>query len=179
MKKFVVRFYAALFAVSLFWMWIRGDDRFFVHPEWPDPVDAETLWRGLALGVCTAVAVVVFSRLASRYFEWARRIEREFAKLLGPLRPREIVVVSVMSGICEEAFFRGALQPTLGWSLTTLLFGLMHIGPSLKFLPWTFSALVLGGILGWYYEVNGTLLAPVIAHFLINLVNLTFIRRKS
>ncbi|RJO66642.1 MAG: CPBP family intramembrane metalloprotease [Myxococcales bacterium] len=175
--KVVFYFYAGLFFVALAWIWLRGDPHFFVHPEWDGPLDGQSLLRGAGLGLATALAVVILSRLSSIYFAWARSLEREFAELLGPLSFMEIVVIAVLSGVAEEAFFRAALQPTLGWAAATIIFGLLHVGPSRSFLPWTLSAFVLGGLLGWYYTHTGTLVAPVVCHTAINLVNLTFIQR--
>lgn len=40
----------------------------------------------------------------------------------------QVVSVSVAAGVAEEAFFRGAMQAEWGQLLTSLLFGLVHIG---------------------------------------------------
>ncbi len=174
--KTVVLFYLGLLAAAWVWTWLRGDLNPFVHPDWQSANHLPIL-KGLGLGAATAIAVVVLSQLASVYFEWARRMELEFIRLLGPLRTLDILVLAVLSGVCEEALFRGAMQPTLGLALTTLIFGLMHIGPSLAFMPWTLSALVLGGVIGYYFEITGTLAGPIVCHILINLINLSFMQR--
>lgn len=177
--KLVVAFYSMLMGIAILWSLIRGDSMLLTHPDFQGDLNGHYILRCIGLGVSTAMAVVILSRLAAIHFEWARLLEAEFAALLGPLNASEIVLISLFSGIAEEAFFRGAMQPTLGLFLTTIIFGILHIGPKLIFLPWTVTALVLGGILGWYFEITGTLIAPVTCHVLINLVNLSFIRRVA
>ncbi len=174
--KLVSVFYGVMLAMALLWMMFRGDPQLFVHPGWRFPVTPEHVGKGLALGAASAVLVVVVTRLLSVYFEWARRLEIEMAKLLGPLSYLDVLVISIFSAVGEELFFRGAMQPTLGLTATTIFFGFLHIGPSRTFIPWTLSAFIIGGVFGWYYEINGTLAAPISAHFLINLVNLNQIR---
>ena len=83
-----------------------------------------------------------------------------------------------MSGFAEEAFFRGALQPRVGWLAASVLFGLAHFAPSRALLPWTGFAIVAGGILGGLYAATGNLLAPVLAHALVNALNLRWLSRR-
>ncbi len=175
----VVFFYGALMAAAMGWAWLRGDSMVFVHPEWLGRISETDIIRGVALGLATAIAVVVLSRLSVAYFQWSRNLERDFGRLLGRITIVDILVIAFFSGIAEEAFFRGAMQPAIGWVATTLLFGLLHIGPSKQYIPWTISALALGGLLGWYFEQTGTLAAPIVAHVLINLINLMFIRKAN
>jgi membrane protease YdiL (CAAX protease family) len=74
--------------------------------------------------------------------------------------------------VAEETFFRGALQPTLGWLPASLIFGLVHFAPRRELLPWTGFALCVGMVLGALFESTGNLVAPIVAHVGINAVNL-------
>ena len=47
----------------------------------------------------------------------------------GRRRSASLVLVSIFSGVGEEAFFRGAVQQEFGLVVASLLFGLAHIGP--------------------------------------------------
>ncbi len=38
----------------------------------------------------------------------------------------DILIISIMAGICEEIFFRGVLQPMIGLMLTSFIFILLH-----------------------------------------------------
>jgi membrane protease YdiL (CAAX protease family) len=110
-------------------------------------------------------------------FEWARQLHRSFRGLLGTLHARDIFVLALASSVGEELFFRGALQPWLGLLPTTALFALVHIGPGLRFLPWTVSAFVAGLGFGLLFQTFGDLGAPIAAHFTINYLNLEYITR--
>src|SRR5690606_1865731 len=128
---------------------------------------------GLALGL----VVVFLSRLAVHRFDWARRLHNDFRGILGPLSAREILVLAVASSVGEELLFRGALQPIMGVWAQAIVFALLHIGPGLRFLPWTVSAFALGLVFGWMFQLTGDLGGPIVAHFAINYLNLHFIAR--
>lgn len=176
--KFVAIFYFVLFVVAQVWSYLRGDSSLWVHPKWEGMIEPEQIVVALLIGICTAVFVIVLSQLGSVYFEWARKLEKLFGNILGELKLYEIIAIAVLSGVGEEAFFRGAMQPTLGIWFTTLVFGLLHIGPEKAYIPWTISAFAIGGVFGYYFEATGSLVAPVVAHTLINFVNLYFIQKK-
>ncbi len=86
-----------------------------------------------------------------------------------------IAGLAIASGVAEELLFRGAMQGSLGWALTTIFFGIAHVPPSRSLIPWTLSALVVGAGFGALYLVTGELLAPVVAHVVINHENLHFL----
>jgi membrane protease YdiL (CAAX protease family) len=128
---------------------------------------------GLALGL----GMVFLSRLAVHRFDWARRLHNDFRQILGKLSAREILVLAVASSVGEELLFRGALQPIIGVWAQAVVFALLHIGPGLRFLPWTVSALAVGLLFGFLFQMTGDLGAPIVAHFAINYMNLHFIAR--
>lgn len=128
---------------------------------------------GLALGL----VVVFMSRLAVHRFDWARRLHNDFRQILGKLSYKEILVLALASSIGEELLFRGALQPIVGVWAQAIVFALLHIGPGLRFLPWTASALVIGLLFGFIFQLTGDLGGPIVAHFAINYMNLHFIAR--
>jgi membrane protease YdiL (CAAX protease family) len=129
------------------------------------------------IGLAIGLAVVFLSRLAVHRFDWARKLHSDFRGILGPLTGREILVLALASSIGEELLFRGALQPMIGVWAQALVFALLHIGPGLRFLPWTVSAFALGLLFGWLFQVTGDLGGPIVAHFAINYMNLHFIAR--
>lgn len=131
------------------------------------------------VGVAFGLAVVFLSRLAVHRFTWARRLHRDFRGLLGVLPPRDVLVLAIASAIGEELLFRGALQPWLGLWLSAAIFALLHIGPGLRFLPWTLSSLVVGLAFGVMANELGDLGAPIAAHFVVNYLNLGYIVRTE
>ncbi len=85
---------------------------------------------------------------------------------------RQAWLLALASGIGEEALFRGALQPVVGLWWTSLLFAAAHFVPRRELLLWSVFSLLAGLLLGGLYEATGNLLAPTIAHVVINGVNL-------
>lgn len=88
-----------------------------------------------------------------------------------------ILMVAVLPGICEEAFFRGALQNLLvrwtgrisvGILLTAFIFSFLHF-QFLGFLP----RFILGLMLGYVYAYSGSLWMAMIGHFVNNGVDVT------
>ena len=86
-----------------------------------------------------------------------------------------MVVLAVASALGEEIFFRGALLPAIGLAGSSLVFALLHVGPKLRFLPWTISSLVAGLLFGQLFLWSGDLAGPIAAHFTVNFLNLRFL----
>lgn len=134
---------------------------------------------GPALGIVVGLVVVWLTRVATRRFAWARELNASFRDLLGELGGREILILALASSIGEELLFRGALLPWLGIWAQALIFALLHVGPSKRFLPWTASAFVLGVAFGELAWRSGSLGGPIAAHFVINFMNLRFLVRTG
>lgn len=86
----------------------------------------------------------------------------------------QIFVVALVPAVCEELFFRGALQQILRQRignlhlailLTALIFSLAH-GDIYGLAP----RFVLGVLLGYLYCLSGSLLVNVTAHFVNNAI---------
>jgi uncharacterized protein len=129
------------------------------------------------IGVAIGLAVVFLSRLSVHRFDWARRLHRDFRGLLGNLSARDCFILAAASSVGEELFFRGALLPWIGLVPSTIIFALLHIGPGLRYLPWTVTALVVGFGFGGLHLGLGDLGAPIAAHFTVNFLNLGYIVR--
>lgn len=128
------------------------------------------------LGAVVAAVVVWMTRGLVRRTRWAERLHIAFRELLGPVTGNQIAFFAVSSGIAEELFFRGALQPAVGIIVASLVFGLVHIGPNRAFLPWTLWAIAMGFVFGGVYWLTGSLVGPILAHAAINYENLHFIQ---
>lgn len=150
------------------------------HPEpWLalDPLARHGLSAGLGLGV--AIVTVLVSQRWTRTFRWARALHLSFREVLGGLGGGGILLLALASGLGEELFFRVGMQPTLGYVATSLIFGVVHIGPDRRFLPWTLFAVVMGFALGGIYQASGSIVGPILAHVSINAANLGFIVRHD
>jgi membrane protease YdiL (CAAX protease family) len=166
----VFGFYAIMAGVAVVAMWRRGDlDTFGPGLEW-------LAWgKALGGGLGAGLLMVAASRAATGRFEWAAQLAEEFRGLIGRLKAREALAVALMSGIAEEALFRGVLQSALGLWLAAAIFGVLHIGPNKRFLPWTGMAFVAGLVFGGLFAWTGNLLAPILAHVTVNYLNLRFL----
>ncbi len=169
----VILLYGSLTMTAFAIGWLRGDlDLYRLN-------GSTTTWllASPIVGIALGLGFVGLSKWSVRRWKWARRLHQDFRAILGRLSTEEILVLAVASAIGEELLFRGALLPWLGIWPQAVIFALLHIGPSRRFLPWTFSALLIGLAFGWLYQATGDLGAPIVCHFTINCLNLHFISR--
>jgi membrane protease YdiL (CAAX protease family) len=159
--------YLALGAVALGWGSLRGQPNVW-HLAGHDPA----VLAGVVSGLAAGLAIVFASRMALYRFEWARALHRELRHLLFPLSDLEIVVLAAASSVGEEMFFRGAMLPAIGLLGSSAVFALLHIGPKAHHLPWTASSFGAGLLFGGIFIWTGDLTGPVVAHFLVNFLNL-------
>ena len=172
-----VLLYAGMAGVALVWrVFIQGEPMFFVSTSVQD--QGWMLWRDGALGVGAGLGVVLLSDLLTTRTQWGEALSRRLAQAVGPLTWSQCIVLALVSGLGEEMFFRGALQPAVGLGWASLLFGLMHFAPERALLPWTGFAAVMGVVFGLLYLGTGNLLAPILAHGVINGVNLPRLVRR-
>lgn len=163
-------FYGVLLLLAWGFSALAGDPLFYAEAG-----DAARGWRPLrdtAAGVVAGALVVLLSRELATRTRAGEALARALAAVLGPLSLRSCVVLALASGVAEEAFFRGALQPHVGLVAASLLFGLVHFVPRRDFAPWTAFAVAAGFLFGWLFEATGNLWAPVLAHVLVNAINL-------
>jgi membrane protease YdiL (CAAX protease family) len=163
-------FYAALLSAAVVLNGVRDGDALPLGDSIP---------FSLASGTVTACGTVALSIFFYRLLPVLHRLSDELAPLLvDGAKGRYLVLVSVFSGVGEEAFFRGALQPVLGLVLTSLLFGVLHVGPDRRYLVWSLWAVAAGFLFGFLYQWTGGLLAPMTAHVLHNAATLLLWRRS-
>ena len=135
------------------------------------------LGLSLSLGAALALLVVATTPRLLERAAWARALHDELKEIIATLSTSEVTLLALASGLAEELFFRGALQPALGLLSSSLIFGALHIGPKRAFLAWPLWAFVMGLIFGAIFELTGVLWGPVLAHVWINQRNMSFIRR--
>lgn len=151
---FAALFYGSLTLVAVVWATLRGFDLRLA-------VDS----LSLALGIMSPLVTVSLGLLAYRLLPVLRTIAEELApRLLEGASRGTLVLISVLSGVGEEVFFRGAVQQEFGLMVASILFGVVHVGPDRRYLVWTVWALLAGFLFGVLYDVTGGLLAPILAH---------------
>jgi hypothetical protein len=174
--RWVVIFYGALGAAAVAWRF--GADGMLPWRSSPDgPLPPP--WLRLGLGLAAGLALVAASRLLTARSHAGRALAEELARLLGPLSEQRAVGFALASGVAEEAFFRGALQPQVGLLAATLLFAAAHFVPRPGLYLWSLFALVAGALFGALFEATGDLLAPALAHVVVNGMNLRWLARRT
>ena len=160
--------YLVLAVAGLLWIgWQRGAIPLALFL--PPPREA---WIDAFAGLGAAAALLAAWALARRWLPIAAALETRLRASLGPVSAAEAWGLALLSGVAEEVFFRGAMQPAWGWPAATLLFGLLHSGRGRELLVWTASALLAGAVLGGLMAWRGTLLAPILCHVAVNAVQL-------
>lgn len=142
-------------------------------------LDRGSWWIDLGIGLVAGGLLIGVWDGVRRILPAARALEAELAELVGTLGTSEVFGLAVISGFAEELFFRGAVQTAWGWLPATVLFALLHAGPGKTFRVWTGFAAVAGVTLAGLMIWRGNLLAPVVAHMLVNGVNLSRLSRLS
>ncbi len=170
-------FYGALAIAAVVWRAGFYHERIFLAPG-TDPAAPIDWFRDVGLGIMVGLAIVVLSNLATRFTDWGENLSRAMAEALGPLSVADAVLLAFASGLAEEMFFRGALQPRAGFVMASLLFGLIHFVPRREFYPWTVFAVVVGFVFGWLFMATGNLVAPIVAHTVVNGINLPLLVRQ-
>jgi membrane protease YdiL (CAAX protease family) len=163
-------FYGGLIVVATLWNFLRGREFHFL---------GDSVTFGIALGLSSAVMTVSLGILLYRVSRVVREVSDELAPMLvdgGSLR--DLLLISLFSGVGEELLFRGAVQPEFGLVVAAILFGALHIGPDRRYLFWTVWAMLAGLLFGGLYVVTGGLLAPVIAHVFHNAATFALWRRS-
>lgn len=168
-------FYGAMSAVSVgVAVGLQGRNPWFVPDTTPAP-----LWVQIGAGLAAGGAVVAASRWLDRNTGWSKRLTQNFRQTLGPLRRRDIAAIAFCSGVGEELLFRGVLMPWIGIVGSSVVFGLVHVGPDRTWLPWTALAVAMGFGFAGLAKGTGTLTAAVVAHATINGVNLLLMQREG
>lgn len=165
--------YGALMAVAVLWRYLAGrSGPFTVNPV-----------RSAPLIEAAVVAVVFLLHVLLDLYgpRLSRSIARMFSSLqevLGRISPAEAAALAALSAFGEEAFFRGTLQPALGFWPALLIFALSHFPARRELLLWPLYALLVGLALGYLVVLAGDIWSAVLLHFLINLFSLLYMSRQ-
>lgn len=143
--------------------------------------------RGARSSVClaTALGAVGLGPLADLFMTWLARVAPDFTLgvlpdlnevgRVAPLVPLWLVL-ALLPGVCEEAFFRGLLQRTFGRGVSAILisgvsFAIFHMDPHQAI-----GVLPIGLFLAWAVAVTDSLWPAVVAHVANNTLAVVAIR---
>ncbi|OAB46948.1 CPBP family intramembrane glutamic endopeptidase [Paenibacillus antarcticus] len=130
----------------------------------------------VAWGLGLAGVMLMIDFLVSRIMPEDAMDDGGINKMLFSDRPVwHIVLIAAMVAICEELLFRGAIQYAIGPYWTSIIFALIHIRYLKHWIPTGWVFLSSYG-LGFIYIQTGSLWAPIICHFVIDLISGLVIR---
>lgn len=143
--------------------------------------------RALLLGLLTLVPMLLgFYWMTVSQAAWVTELKSFVERLVVPVFNKigafGIFLVSLGAGVFEELLFRGVIQAGLAGPLglwgalvvASLLFGLAH-AMTVTYFVITFF---MGIYLGLAYHWSGSLLVPMLAHFLYDWLALHYYLRK-
>ncbi|WP_411347352.1 CPBP family intramembrane glutamic endopeptidase [Paenibacillus sp. WLX2291] len=150
--------------VGLIWIWAQGRNPLTLSKL---PTDLNFVWWGLGL----AAAMLVVDLFLSRVVPDNSMDDGGINEMIFKHRPIwHIVIITLIVGVCEELLFRGALQYAFGPYWTSIIFAAIHFRYLKHWIPtgWVF---VSSYALGYIYIESGTLWAPILCHFMIDLIS--------
>lgn len=179
-----VGIYALFAVVALLWRDAVGASA--LHDGAPlGGTHAFALPLGASLGAITGVIAASLSRSLARGPRWGRALYLALRdSLAGAPRDRgSLVGLTLAAALGEELLFRGALLPALSATYgapvaaigSSIAFGMLHAPWSRRMLPWSVMAAAMGMVFAGLYLATGEVLAPVVAHAVVNYENLGFL----
>ncbi len=136
------------------------------------------IFYGLATGLGTVLVSMACITLGKN-LPLLRELRKMSEEFLGPLVANlglfDIILLSLVSGFCEEIFFRGILQAQFGVVAASVIFGIFH-DPSLKQKAYVILAALAGLALGYLYQATGNLWSCIVAHVFHNAVSMLILR---
>lgn len=174
--RWAAGFYGVLLVLALAWRGLLFGENLLLAPPprggWGAPL-VDFAW-----GLAAAAGTIALSFWLTRRTRMGEGLARALARVLGPLEWRHCLGLALVSGVAEEAFFRGALQARVGLLVASVLFALAHFVPRRELAPWCGFSFAAGLLLGGLFELTGNLIAPITAHVVINAVNLRLLVRE-
>lgn len=170
-------FYGVVGCVALVWRMLASDES-ILRPDGVAAEDAFGFGPALLIGMGVGGLALGFSEALTRWTALGDGLADLMGESLAGIGVGDAILLALASGLAEEMFFRGALQPEVGLVWASLIFGACHFVPRRELLLWSVFAVVIGAIFGLVYEWTGNLVAPIVAHTLINGVNLPRIAKR-
>jgi membrane protease YdiL (CAAX protease family) len=131
----------------------------------------------LRITLISVLFLLICHKCFDEFFPSYRRLKASFSELFNGLNSYQIGLIAFASSVGEEILFRGAIQPLLGVWFTSLLFALMHVDPEGKSWGWTVWAFLGGLVMGGAALATGSLWAPIMIHFGVNVISISRISR--
>jgi len=139
----------------------------------------------VAAGLVAAGLMVLSSFALVRWTLAGRRLARVQAAAVSDLSLAGALIVALLAGVVEEMFFRGALWTLVAsmlgdlpaLALTSILFGAVHGAFRRGAVLWSLTATAGGLVAGLLLMWSGALLAPVVMHVVIDVVEIQLLKK--
>ena len=128
------------------------------------------------VGVTLGIGLAVITPLLVARTKWAKTLQDELRPWAQGLSGHAIFWLALLSSFAEELLFRSLLQPTTNLWVGAISFGLLHQVPGPARWIWVTWATIMGVVLGSLYAATGSLVGPLLAHALLNGMNLRHLR---
>jgi membrane protease YdiL (CAAX protease family) len=170
-------FYGLMGCAALLWrMAVPGQS--ILHPSIEAATTASSMFFAVFAGLLVGLASIGVSELLTRWTDLGEGLADVLGEGLKGIGTGDAILLAFASGMAEEMLFRGALQPAVGLFWASVIFGACHFLPRKELALWSVYAVLMGFALGWLYQWTGQLLAPIVAHTVINAVNLPRLARR-
>jgi len=161
-----------------FAFWFHGNV-LLLPGAWLDLTPLAAHAYGAVLGITLGLLVARLTPPSVARFAWAQKLEAELAPLARGLSPAAVLAVACLSALGEELLFRALLLPLVGLFPQAALFGLAHQLPGRARWIWVLWASIMGVVLGALYLGTGSILGPILAHAVINALNLRYMQVRE
>jgi len=160
--KFVMLIEVLLIGVSLITVIATGSKILF-------GVDKTNILFLMVTGLLCGVLIQGLSAIVYLKVESFRRLHRNITiPALNSLSVWQFFLMALASGVGEELFFRGILQPRIGIVFSNVVFAFLHMGTNKQLVLYGMYTFVIGVILGILYTVTKSILTPAVCHFTVN-----------
>lgn len=150
--------------VGLIWIWLQGRNPLTL-------LQLPTELTFIAWGLGLAALMLVVDLFISKVVPENSMDDGGINEMIFKNRPLwHIIIITLLVGVCEEILFRGAIQYAVGPYWTSIIFAAIHFRYLRHWIPtaWVF---VSSYALGYIYIESGTLWAPILCHFAIDLIS--------
>lgn len=142
-------------------------------------LDSGLLWgvaAAIFLSVCSCLMYAFRKHIPFMNYDWI--MEECYKPMFGRLSLAQIAVASVLSGVCEEALFRGVMMQEWGAFASSVIFGTCHLGDK-RLIASSVWIAAAGYGFSLIFGHTGNLGACMIAHCMNNFISFLFVMRLS
>ncbi|MDG0813138.1 CPBP family intramembrane glutamic endopeptidase [Cohnella rhizosphaerae] len=173
-KMLLVNLYATqalTFIIGLAWAFLQGQNIL-------ETFRFQSLSSFVYWGAGLAALVVAFDIGISRWIPDEAKDDGGVNERIFRNRPLwHIALICAVVSVCEELLFRGAIQHAIGPYWTSIIFAAIHVRYLRHWIP-TGMVFAISYGLGWLMSYTGTIWAPILTHFLVDLTMGIIIRYR-